>query len=142
MRSIHFRCWDTKNRQWLTEVPPEEYMLDSDCWDHPDNDHELMMTYPHNPLIFLKGRLIYDQFTGLQDKHDKDIYEGDLITFSLGFQDPFGAWQFLKQHGHAWVSYYAEHAAFILGTKSLHYLHEATDIEIVGNLHEGLKSSG
>ena len=47
MRPIKFRTWDTERKEWVLSIPPEEYMLDEDCWDD-SNDPEDLMLYPAN----------------------------------------------------------------------------------------------
>jgi len=76
-REIKFRAWDTVQKKFLDEIPPEKYMLDTTDWAYPDEDY--LMVYPSNPLDTFDGRIIYQQYTGLMDKNNKEIFEGDII---------------------------------------------------------------
>ena len=57
-REIKFRVWDEKYNQWDTSP----------------------LTIYHGESVVKQGRVI-QQFTGLKDKHGKEIYEGDIVSF-------------------------------------------------------------
>ncbi|MEY2859196.1 MAG: YopX protein, partial [Cyanobacteriota bacterium] len=78
MREITFKTWDTKNKKWLDFIPPREYMLDSDEWNHVDDEDTLV--YPASPLATYNNRLVHCQFTGATDKDGNKIYDEDVIS--------------------------------------------------------------
>ena len=69
-REIKFRVWSKEFEKFLTK---EEWFFDFDgdlyFWNIVEND---MIRVPENKYII-------QQFTGLLDKHGKDIYEGDIV---------------------------------------------------------------
>lgn len=62
MRPIEFKCWDKKNKKWLTvdEMPTV-----------PLESSEI--------LELGEGWCVFMQFTGLLDKNGKKIWEGDVV---------------------------------------------------------------
>ena len=62
MREIKFRIWDTRDKKMLKfTVGILNTLINS----------------------FSDGRLIFMQYTGLKDKQNREIYEGDILDYGL-----------------------------------------------------------
>ena len=61
MREIKFRAWDGKEMEYFTL--PDLYWRGENTGDYD----------------FPNSRISIMQFTGLKDKNDKEIYEGDIL---------------------------------------------------------------
>lgn len=119
MRKIKFRAWH-KGKKIMGEVLGIDILHkeiffsneDADCYEHTDfKDIELM------------------QYTGLKDKNEKEIYEGDILKLR-------------DNHGIQLVKYHDEWSAFIVesqkdtsvGVLGLYF--DKEDFEIIGNAYE------
>ena len=125
MREIKFRAW-LKEEKIIGEVLGIDILHkeiffsneDVDCYGHTDfKDIELM------------------QYTGLKDKNNKEIYEGDIVKLRAN-------------HGIGVIKYYDEWGAFVveyikprpLAVLGMNYYKE--DIEVLGNIYENPKLLG
>jgi len=61
MREIKFRVWDKTNNKMLMPIENPAQAITVQILPNGDTDYEFM------------------QYTGLKDKNDKEIYEGDIV---------------------------------------------------------------
>lgn len=71
------------------------------------------------------------QFTGLYDKNGKEIYEGDIVRYSLGDRKDVGYIGFHARSASFRVI--AEHTDYGIGNRG--ELHEL-NLEVIGNIHD------
>lgn len=136
-RAIKFRAWDSKKKEWLTWVPPKEYMLDSNEWDHNDIDDgsgETTFVFPDRPFSTFGGRIVYEQFVGLVDKNGKEIFEGDVLKITHDSGN-----EYVGEVVYDGFSYYAKTDFYnwhIHLRRLLNRLDCFSAFELVGNIHE------
>lgn len=125
MREIKFRAWH-KEEKIMGEVLGIDILHkeiffsneDVDCYEHTDfKDIELM------------------QYTGLKDKNNKEIYEGDIVK--LRANHGIGVIKYYDEWGASVVEYIKPRPLAVLG---MNYYKE--DIEVIGNIYENLELLG
>lgn len=97
--------WDKEENYWIAK-PCWMYSTDGEYW---------------TPLHFIPHRY-KDQWTGLKDKHGKDIYEGDIVRWYVYGVKEEGAVVF--DTAHFWI-------------KGVWNDWLRGEYEIIGNVHEG-----
>ena len=123
MRKIKFRAWDNENGIYLYDVQDAYDTLSGHVkYDDGENavyDEECFGGFLDNE------RYDVEQFTGLTDAQDDEIYENDLVRITDDFEDP--VYKVIFEEAKFEIS--GGGVDFDLGE-------EFMNCEIVGNVHE------
>jgi hypothetical protein len=135
MRQIKFRCWDAKARFMKDDetypkgIPHMKYDIGLSVgkgWHTGIDGLHVRYDDPELPIM---------EFTGKQDKNDKDIYEGDIVSVYselrlVEFKNAF--WHLELKEGNVLGGFGTETQA---GHKPL-YRYPKDWIEVIGNIYE------
>ena len=120
-REIKFRIWDKSSKIFRGNL--YKYLINAhtgelEVWGFSDIYDEWYNTYNDRDLIV-------QQYTGLQDKNGKEIYEGDIVRGE--FYDDNNRYSEIIQHE---VVFYG--GAFNIASRNWH----KPSLEIIGNIFE------
>lgn len=127
MREIKFRIWDIDEKKFNVN---EKDRLG--CGDTKKCMSERVDFENNSVEINADERYIFSEYTGLKDKNNKEIYEGDIVKFLNGIFE---------------VIWCNEKASFMLKNKEykefLNFIYENNNgMEIVGNIYENSELLG
>jgi len=137
MREIKFRAWDERNRKMSSTITFRDLV---NYYAHGE------VNWPKHPTIMpVWIDIIWMQYTGLKDKANREIFEGDIIKlYHPNYYEYFKGT----------VSYDNKQAAFFCSGEAVNritysdnrpdvvvihtyaYLFEHDEIEIIGNIYE------
>ena len=125
MREIKFRAWDAENKEMLK-------VQELDFEDTFYGGRLSIRTDQYNDYFDMEDMILM-QYTGLKDKNEKEIYEGDVVKFDYRQDENF---EIVFEDGAFWIrSKYNEYV-------SLHEVIEICkrpnnwQIEVIGNIYD------
>lgn len=132
-RVTKFRAWDSQRKMFVTSPKDADFKVDSNGNLTAEN-YSIYPTFRHHIQ-----QLEIMQFTGLLDKHGKEIYEGDIVEGKsrdpnklyigkVHFDSIYGSW---VVNGYDWEFYPAHKFQIGIPLGECRF-----EIEVIGNIYE------
>jgi hypothetical protein len=113
MRELKFMAWDTKEKEWVDPAHGMDFV-------EPDSQSDAFWLDPPKRIILI-------QYTGLKDKHVKEIYEDFVLRV---------VYANIGVTGYYKVQWDPRKARFNLIDKNGDWWGFTSDMEIIGNVYE------
>ena len=131
MREIKFRIWDNLKKEWVSN---------KQIWRMKTDEFGIGEIHPNT--FYWKQHpdgLTYQQYTGLKDRYDKEIYEGDIVRAWNQGSSHVGEIRWRLEGAPIIFIYPAYHDGqfwFLHGSKTKDGVYVDCGIEVIGNIFE------
>ena len=137
MREIKFRAWDEQNKVMHNEVEFIRSGIDGNDWILFKSDKQKLEdgNVLNNPYFQQQIKLM--QYTGLKDKNDVEIYEGDIVSFTLFDcfdNDMQHIGKILFNNGAFYIEYMDKDELY--NSLLCYVISQDDEFEVIGNIHE------
>ena len=149
-RQFKFRIWHKKEKRWLDPWAEEDPILSLKDFGRGCEVYLYdRKTQDHSNVNCQMDDVVIQQYTGLNDRNDKEIYEGDILDSlygeSVGDQTAYEVRWAKCYAGERWCEFLvrAEDGAEIIGNLKPHNFYGGisftSERTIIGNIFEGIK---
>ena len=123
-RELKFRVWSVDKNRWIKR---SSHYNDRYSFGYLDEDSLTVRKESCGEFLYRCDNMTIQQFTGLLDKDNKEVYEGDIVTYTLGKDYFFVDYVIFECYGFRLAS---------LDNKGSTPLNDLPNLKIIGNIFE------